>query len=256
MDNITYQRIGNGQDVVLLHGWASNCQIWQPLVDQLATRYRVTVIDLPGYGTNRDCVSTEDLSVLAEQLRPCIPEGSWVVGWSLGGLVAMQLASRYPALVSGLCLLASSPCFVAREGWSTAMDSDLMAAFQAGLETDAKATTQRFVALQCHGDKQAKPIRRVLRRSLLDNSVDPAVLAQGLRLLEQDQRILLQNLSLPIHFVLGEQDAIVPAGLIDQLFSFGSNVTAEVWSDCSHLPFLSDTPRTVDCITALLAATK
>ncbi len=255
MEKIESQQTGQGRDIVLLHGWASNGQIWQPLVDLLSPRFRVTVIDLPGYGSNQNCACSEDLSEIVDRLHACIPESSLVVGWSLGGLVALQLASRYPQQVNGLCLIASNPCFVASNDWSTAMDPTLMSAFQSGLATDAKATVQRFVALQCHGDSEAKPIRRVLRCIVQENQVDDAVLAQGLRLLERDQRALLGSLSLPVHFVLGEQDAIVPASLMEQLSGFGAHVSGEVWSDCAHLPFLSETTRMADCIAQLATST-
>ncbi|MGL6118711.1 alpha/beta fold hydrolase, partial [Plesiomonas sp.] len=51
MSKLYWQQQGQGErDIVLLHGWGLNAEVWQPLVAELSSHYRVHTVDLPGYG--------------------------------------------------------------------------------------------------------------------------------------------------------------------------------------------------------------
>ena len=47
---INYKQYGEGKDVVLLHGWGQNIEMMKPLGDNLSDHYKITIIDLPGFG--------------------------------------------------------------------------------------------------------------------------------------------------------------------------------------------------------------
>ena len=47
---VNYKTTGEGQDVLLLHGWGCSLEIWKTLQSQLEQKYRVTSIDFPGFG--------------------------------------------------------------------------------------------------------------------------------------------------------------------------------------------------------------
>ena len=86
--------IGNGQDLVLLHGWGLHSPIWKEFAPTLAQHFRVTVIDLPGYGESKyDPKTAKSLPKLAEQLLEYAPPQAIWLGWSLGGLIASYLAT-------------------------------------------------------------------------------------------------------------------------------------------------------------------
>ncbi|MDR2656836.1 MAG: alpha/beta hydrolase, partial [Oscillospiraceae bacterium] len=49
--NVYYEQAGQtGPPVLLLHGWGCDVSLWRPIIDRLATRCRVTAVDLPGHG--------------------------------------------------------------------------------------------------------------------------------------------------------------------------------------------------------------
>ena len=73
--------------VVLIHGWGLNHAIWQPVADVLATDYQVLVLDLPGYGLATHYPEPYSLEAITDQLAAQVPAQSFVLGWSLGGLV-------------------------------------------------------------------------------------------------------------------------------------------------------------------------
>ncbi len=97
--------------IVLLHGighWARAA--WDPLMPELADRYRVIAIDLPGFGDSSKPDARYDLafftSVLRELLASELPGRFALAGNSLGGMIAADYAGAYPERVAALGLIA------------------------------------------------------------------------------------------------------------------------------------------------------
>ena len=101
MSRLFVESTGHGPPLVLLHGWAMHSGIWGPIVAHLAHRFRVHAVDLPGHGYSApvapctlDAMAAAVDAALDAEARPLA-----VLGWSLGGLVAMRWALARPATV-------------------------------------------------------------------------------------------------------------------------------------------------------------
>jgi 3-oxoadipate enol-lactonase len=98
---------GAGAPVVLIHPLGGDHSFWRRIVDRLPGHTIVTC-DLPGHGANPVATTALTVHDLAEQLRAALAERGLapvhVVGWSLGGLVAQDLAATHPEAVRGLVL--------------------------------------------------------------------------------------------------------------------------------------------------------
>jgi 3-oxoadipate enol-lactonase len=118
-----YDDRGRGATVVLLHGLGSSSEDWEPQAAALAPRYRVIAIDMRGSGRSRDLVHpggpftiamfAADVAAVIDQLAA---GPAHVVGLSMGGMVAFQLALDHPHLVRTLTIINSGPAVVPR-GW-------------------------------------------------------------------------------------------------------------------------------------------
>lgn len=100
-----------GRTILFLHGTRLTRAVWAAQLDALAAEFRVLAIDLPGHGWRAGEPFTLDAAVAAAAgaIRAEATDGrAVVVGLSLGGYVAMDLAAREPALVRGLVLAGSS----------------------------------------------------------------------------------------------------------------------------------------------------
>ena len=117
MNDIWWQTIGEGDcHLVLLHGWGLNAQVWDCITPQLASHFTLHLVDLPGYGRSGG-FGAMSLEAMAQRvLEQAPPQAVWL-GWSLGGLVASQVAIMRPERVQALVTVASSPCFAARDDW-------------------------------------------------------------------------------------------------------------------------------------------
>ncbi len=90
------QTQGKGKDLVLIHGWGISGNVWESVADKLSNQYRVTIVDLPGYGRSAKYhLEHYSLSAVANKLAEVIPPQSIVMGWSLGGMIAMKLALNH-----------------------------------------------------------------------------------------------------------------------------------------------------------------
>jgi pimeloyl-ACP methyl ester carboxylesterase len=96
----------DGPAIVFVHGTRLSRTMWRAQMDDLRDRYRVVAFDLPGHGHRADRPFT--LRAASDELALTIKEAAGahavVVGLSLGGYVAMDLAARRPELVRGLVL--------------------------------------------------------------------------------------------------------------------------------------------------------
>ena len=239
--SISVERFGQGPDLVLLHGWGMNGAVWHGIAQQLADHYRVHLVDLPGFG-NSPLNDGSDYSLpwLAEQVAGVLPERCHLLGWSLGGLVASQLALTHPERVQSLITVASSPCFMARDEWP-GIAPKVLAGFNQMLAGDFKQTIERFLAIQAMGSEHARDDIRQLRHWLAERPAPQlAALEAGLGLLADiDLRDELTTLSLPWLRIYGRLDSLVPKAAIPLLDERYPHSRSLVLDKASHAPFIS-----------------
>ncbi len=114
---VHYIQYGKGEDVILLHGWGQNIAMMAPLGDPLSSKYRVTIIDFPGFGESKEPDKawtiqdyTSMLRELVEKLHIIKPV---VIGHSFGGRIAISYASCYDV---SKVVLFGAPCVRTKQG--------------------------------------------------------------------------------------------------------------------------------------------
>lgn len=244
---------GQGKTIVLLHGWAMHTGVWRDFARQLAQHARVVCVDLPGHGRSPldqpfalPAIATAIMDALDE--APCY----WL-GWSLGALVALEIARQAPEKVRGLILLAGTPCFVQQQGW-VGMDAALLDTFAKNLAANREATILHFMALQVHGLMGAEQLLSTLKTYLAEElSISPEVLQAGLVILKNtDLRRVLASLSCPILAIFGTRDTIVPIAVATQVQQLSPLAQAVIIQKSGHVPFLSHPDATLQAINDFL----
>ena len=141
MKTLWWQTVGTGNcHLVLLHGWGLNAEIWHCIREELASHFTLHLVDLPGFGRSRG-YGALSLDEMAQQVLDAAPQNAVWLGWSLGGLVASQIALSHPDRVKALVTVASSPCFSAQEEWP-GIKPDVLAGFQQQLSEDFQRTVE------------------------------------------------------------------------------------------------------------------
>ncbi len=230
--------------------------VWEGVRDALAQRFRLLIVDLPGYGTSPTC-EPYILERLARYVAAALPEKVQVCGWSLGGLVALEMARLFPDQIKRLVLTASTPCFTVREGWPWAVQSEVLREFAAALETDYEGTLKRFLALQARGGDEMKTVLKRLRDILFTRGrPDVHTLRAGLNiLLESDLRDRATTIKTPTLLLHGGRDLLTPAGAAHWLVQNMPEAYLEVLPGAAHAPFLSHPMEFTEIVTGFLEAT-
>ena len=231
---------GSGAPLLLIHGWGMHSGMWGQVVAQLATSYRVHSVDLPGHGASTAC-TPYDLDTLVQQLSAQFDEPLTLCGWSLGGQVALRWAQLYPAQVTKLVLVATTPCFVQQENWSCAMAAETLQDFAASLRQNHAQTLRRFLALQLRGSENERELLLDLRASLFARGEpDVAALQGGLEILrDTDMRNQITQIAQLTLVIAGERDTLTPFSASEYMAQAMPNARLAVMRGAAHAPFLS-----------------
>ncbi len=241
MNQIHVESLGSGPDLVFLHGWAMHSGIWFGIKDQLAQHYRLHLVDLPGHGLSAPCTAgllDQWVEVVAEQ----IPTDAIICGWSLGGVIAMALASHESLSVKQLVLVATTPCFIKKEDWKCGMDARMLTLFSENLLNNYLATIHRFLSLQVSGEVHASAMLKQLRQSFnKQNQPRILTLQDGLSiLLNSDLREKIKEITQPVLLLHGERDVITHPSAAQWMHQQLPQSQLKLFPHCSHAPFLSN----------------
>ena len=114
--NINYIQYGKGKDIILLHGWGQNIEMMKPLGDNFSDKYRITILDLPGFGESDEPKTTwkiDDYEALLEEfIKELKIKKPIVIGHSFGGRLAIRYSADNP--IEKLVLFGS-PCIRIQE---------------------------------------------------------------------------------------------------------------------------------------------
>lgn len=261
---------GSGAPLVMLHGWGMHGGIWGNVVPQLAQRFRVHCVDLPGHGYSKGKgewgrekgnppgregraagagwaypfplpSSPFSLDTIVSALAAQFDEPLNVCGWSLGGQIALHWAAREPQKIKRLVLVASTPCFVERDDWLFGLAHGVLRQFAAELEKNHAATLRRFLALQVRGSEGERELLASLRTRLFSRG-EPHLdaLRGGLEILHHaDLRAALPVIRQPVLVMAGERDKLTPPEASSYMAQALPNARMEEIAGAAHTPFLS-----------------
>ena len=114
--DVNYEQYGEGKDILLLHGWGQNIAMMKPLGDNFCNRFRITILDFPGFGESEEPKEKWNIEMYSNMLEDFVKEVGIkkpiVMGHSFGGRVAIRFSSRNAIEKS---ILFGSPCIRIQE---------------------------------------------------------------------------------------------------------------------------------------------
>lgn len=211
---IAYQRVGEGDPLVLVHGAGDDSRIWQPQLIDLADEFTVVAWDEPGAGRSSDLPEGFTLGGFADGLAALIESlgmgPAHVAGLSWGGTVVLELYRRHPALVATLIMIDTYA------GWKGSLPADEVQARVAGARrmlaapsAESDPTPGLFA-----GDP---PEDFVPLLAAMATDVRPGTLAQELAIMAQaDLSDLLPHVGVPTLLLWGDSDPRSPLAVARQ----------------------------------------
>lgn len=242
---LSWYEHGQGRPMVLLHGWSMSAAAFSELAEELKSGFRLLIPDLPGHGLSSP-VEEYSLSAiaaaLAEWIAAVTDQPVCLVGWSLGGMLAIELARNSSLGIQRMVLIGTTPRFTTADDWPCGLPSAQVKAMARNLAKRFEATLSDFFTLAFAGEELPEERLRAIRTLAVRQSPLPnREAAQALLSLlgRQDQRASLTSLTQPTLVIHGTLDPISPLAaahfLADTLVA-GSMVELE---GVGHAPFLS-----------------
>jgi len=227
---------GAQQELVLLHGWGSNRDIWRPVLAALRPWANVTLLNLPGCAPGSGDAAEIELQELLAAVLAAAPAQAIYMGWSLGGQVALELAARHADRVSAVVTVCTNPHFIGESEWP-GMELDTFTRFEEAYVAAPAAGLRRFASLQAQGAERPRGLLRQIA-SLQQHAPGPELMPGLGWLRELDQRSLLPALQQPQLHLLAEYDALVPRELersLAELLPQHSTAQVQILPAASHL---------------------
>jgi len=226
--------------VILLHGFGSSLETWEPWAQSLSAHYRVVRFDLPGSGLSEpdrsgDYTDTRSLSLMAGLMDRLGIENAALVGNSMGGRIAWRFAAAYPSRVRKLVLI--SPDGFASPGFEYGKAPQVPAVLKL-----MKYFLPRTLLRSNLAAAYADPAR--LSDSVVDRYYD-LLLAPGNRaamISRMQQSILvepipiLRNLQTPTLLLWGKQDRLIPFANSADYLSALPHASLVEFPDLGHVP--------------------
>ena len=266
---VTYLEAGAGPVVLLIHGMAGTYENWQAVIEPLARRHTIVAPDLPGHGRSAPGAGDYSLGAHAVGLRDLLialgHERATLVGHSLGGGIAMQLAYQFPEFAERLVLVSSGglgPEVSAILRVAALPGSDLFIAATARTASRAGAVLGRGLAAV--GLRPTTDVAEVARgyASLADRDRRAAFLATlrsvinpGGQRIDASDRLYLTS-GVPVLIVWGARDPIVPARHGERAHEAIPGSRLEIFDGVGHLPQLEAPARFVAVLERFIEETE
>ncbi len=267
--DVGYRMAGEGPTILLVHGMAGSSRTWREVMPALARDHRVVAPDLLGHGESAKPLGDYSLGAFASGLRDFLGvlgiEHVTVVGQSLGGGVAMQLAYQHPELLERLVLVGSG-------GLGREVSWMLRLLTLPGAEYLMPLLFPRFLA--DHGDDVSRALHdRGLRAphigemwraySSLAGAENrhafvrtlKAVIDPGGQSVSANDRLYLAA-GMPTLIIWGDQDPVIPVAHAVSAHESMPGSRLEIFEGVGHFPHVEEPVRFVEVIRDFMATTE
>lgn len=256
---INVHDVGSSQEtIVFVHGLGASLEYYSPLIEftKLQDKFRIISYDLEGHGlTPTQPSHTTSINSYVRDLHNLLAlkqvSKATIIGWSLGGLIAMRLAEQNPALVEKLVLLGPGPnpfpkpavdIFTKRAALVRQLGMDASGV----AKVVATAATSEMTRIQ-------KPVQlSAVRQSLL--ATHPEGYAKGCTALARstDVNICVEKIDVPTLLIAGRYDKISPITLAEAYAKKMPNAKLEILEDVGHWHIIEDVTAVASVLTRFL----
>ena len=193
------------------------------------------------------------LNALAESLSKNLQQDTVLFGWSLGGLVALNMLEKTDK-IKAVILIASTPVFVNRSDWGLSIDENDFNDLKSLLMTRPEQAIKQFNLLTTLGEDKARHSANKAKVFLSDVRHQPILQAWLIELYKADFRNVLSKLKTPTLMFFGERDHLIRLETVNNINN--NFIETHVLNRCGHLPFINQSKQMLEITNQFLNKNK
>lgn len=227
--DVNYEQYGEGKDILLLHGWGQNIAMMKPLGDNFCNRFRITILDFPGFGESEEPKEKWNIEMYSNMLEDFVKEVGIkkpiVMGHSFGGRVAIRFSSRNA--IEKL-ILFGSPCIRIQEKLSLSVKVLKKLKTLPGLNSLGEYM-KKYI-----GSRDYKAASPIMRQTLVE-------------VVNEDLSKFAREIEEPTLLIWGEYDTEAPVAEAKELEKIMVDA-ALILLPGTHYAYLENLPRVVEIL--------
>ena len=253
---IHYEVSGKGYPVVFLHGYGETHKIWNHYREKLSKKYKVITPDLPGFGQSDSLPYELSLDMVANSIYDCLKRLNVseciIMGHSLGGYVTLEIAKRFPNIVSHIGLIHSSALadtdekkegreksieFIQKHGVAKFIQSFIPMLFHENHREKLQETIQSIVDEGC----------QIPEKTLTDYMLAMRDRSDSLDFIKEFQGSIL--------YVYGEEDPSIPVALSKSQIKFMNHPYLKNLPKTGHMGMFEEEEKVLKAISKFIEVT-
>ena len=247
---ICYSDSGSGKTIVLLHGYLESSEIWGSFAFDLAGKFRVLAVDLPGHGRSSVYGEIHTMEFMARAVKELLVslgvEKAVLAGHSLGGYVTLAFLDLFPEMLSAYCLIHSHPHADSKE--ATEKRRREIAIVRAG----KKELMYPDNVLRMYATSNLERMAEGLRRSKEIASEIPGegIIAVLNGMINRPSRLkLMEQGRKPCLWFLGSMDNYIDHRAVQAGIKLPANTSVIILGNSGHMGFLEEPVATAEILT-------
>ena len=177
-----------------------------------------------------------------------------ILGWSLGGQVAMSLAIRMPEFVEKLILMSTTPCFVEKKDWPYGVNKQFFSNFELETKQNLNNTLLKFFLIQTRDINDSKNLMRFLKNTFIEIRDDnKSSMQSALNVLkETDLRNEVKKIDKPTLIITGDKDRLTSLKASIWLYEKIKRAKLKEIKGANHMPFISHREKMTESVKKFL----
>lgn len=242
--------------LVLIHGFLENASMWQYIVPRLSYRrnFNLSIPELPGHGKNAFIPNEHTAEAycknILDQLKLKDNEEIFIIGHSMGGYLAANLAAMMPDRISGLCFFQSKAGSDSEE-----KKNERRRAIEAAKQN--KSLYVRTMLTSCVLERNRERLREDLARTMADAeklSFDAIEAGQEVMISRPDNVEILKERRFPLYYFLSEQDPSLPIDVLNKEVAQLPGAVSYIASNAAHFGYMEANYEAVSFVKRIIMA--
>ncbi len=235
---VNYLVEGEGNPIVLLHGFLENIYVWDSFIDYLKPKFKVLAVDLPGFGKTAVFSENHSMTFMADAVKAAMEAENItkaiLIGHSMGGYVSQAFAKKFPKFLRGLVL------FHSQAAADNAGDKENRTRTIEVVKKNHKDFIAKFIPLLFAEENAARFAREIdhLRQMSFQTPAQGITAALAGMRDREDNLEMLKKADFPVFFVIGKQDSRIPLERILPQLPLPAHAEAIILDKTGHVGFV------------------